>query len=117
MLLPWLFELLKCAVTPIATKRYINLLLILLPIVVWNEAFISLIMLKLGAPGISKVKMMITVNLYVIEHLSTWIVMTILLAFCFELFKSPVRDKILAPFRNTPYCDETSKKRELALKN
>ena len=117
MILPWLFELLKCAATPTATKRFINFLLILLPLVVWNEAIISFIMLKLGAPGISKVKMMITINLYVIEHISTWIVMTILLSFCIELFKSPIRDRILAAFRNAPYYSETNKKRELALKN
>jgi hypothetical protein len=71
------------------------MLLFLLPIVVWNETFITLIGLKVGAPGISKAKLITMLNLYILEHLSTWIVITILLAFCIELLKAPIRDKVL----------------------
>jgi len=62
---------------------------------VWNEAIITLIGLKIGAPGISKTKMIAMVIFYNLEHLSAWIIMTILLAFCIELLKTPIRDKIL----------------------
>ena len=108
MILPWLFERLKCAITPVSTKRYIKILLLLLPVVVWNETIITLIGLKVGAPGISKAKLIVMVNFYILEHLSTWIVITILLAFCIELLKAPIRDKMIAPFRNTLDHDETS---------
>jgi hypothetical protein len=100
LILPWLFERLKCAITPVSTKRYIKMLLYLLPFVVWNETIITLIGLKVGAPGISKAKLVTMLNCYILEHLITWIVITILLAFCIELFKVPIRDKILATFDN-----------------
>ena len=51
-------------------------------------------------------------NFYILEHLSTWIVITILLAFCIELLKTPIRDKMVAPFRNTLEPAETSNKKE-----
>ena len=102
LILPWFFERLKCESTPVSTKRYIKLLLLLLPIVVWNETIITLIGLKIGAPGISKAKLIAMLNFYILEHLSTWIVITILLAFCIELFKAPIRIKIIAPFRRKP---------------
>jgi hypothetical protein len=95
LILPWLFERLKCTMTAVSTKRYIKILLFLLPIVVWNEAIINLIGLKIGAPGISKAKFISMVILYILEHLSAWIIVTILLAFCIELLKTPIRDKIL----------------------
>jgi len=95
LILPWLFVRLKCTTPPDSTKRYIKILLFLLPIVVWNEAIITLIALKIGAPGISKTKMIAMVIFYNLEHLSAWIIMTILLAFCIELLKTPIRDKIL----------------------
>ena len=75
------------------------MLLLLLPVVVWNEAIITLIGLKIGAPGISKAKLSAMVTFYILEHLSTWIVITILLAFCIELLKASIRDKMVAPFR------------------
>jgi hypothetical protein len=115
--LPWLFERLKCAVTPVSTKRYIKISLLLLPVVVWNETIITLIGLKVGAPGISKAKFITIVNLYILEHLSAWIVMTILLAFCIELLKTPIRDKMVVPFRNTLKPDETSSERKLVFKS
>jgi hypothetical protein len=59
---------------------------------------ITLIGLKVGAPGITETKLFAMINLYKLEHLSTWIVITILLAFCIELLKGPIRDKMTAPF-------------------
>jgi hypothetical protein len=103
LILPWLFECLKCETTPVSTKRYIKMLLFLLPIVVWNETFITLIGLKVGAPGISKAKLITMLNLYILEHLSTWMVITILLAFCIELLKAPIRDKVVAPFHRATH--------------
>ena len=99
LILPWFFERLKCTITPVSTKRYIKMLLLLLPIVVWNETIITLIGLKVGTPGISKAKLAAMLNFYILEHLITWIVITILLAFCIELFKVPIRDKMVASFR------------------
>jgi hypothetical protein len=98
LILPWLFENLKCEITPVSTKRFIKLLLLFLPVVVWNETIITLIGLKVGSPGITETKLFAMVNLYKLEHLSTWIVITILLAFCIELLKTPIGDKMTAPF-------------------
>ena len=103
LILPWLFEHLKCESTPVSSKRFIKLLLLFLPVVVWNETIITLIGLKVGSPGINETKLFAMVNLYKLEHLSTWIVITILLAFCIELLKGPIGDKLTAPFsRATP---------------
>lgn len=103
LILPWLFEHLKCESTPVLSKRFIKLLLLFLPVVVWNETIITLIGLKVGSPGINETKLFAMVNLYKLEHLSTWIVITILLAFCIELLKGPIGDKMTAPFsRATP---------------
>ena len=99
LILPWLFERLKCTATSVSTKRCVKVVLILMPIVVWNEAIITLIGQKVGAPGITKAKMMVMINFYLLEHICTWIVITILLTFCIELLKAPFRDKITAPFR------------------
>jgi len=98
LILPWLFEHLKCAITPVSTKRFIKILLLFLPVVVWNETIITLIGLKVGSQGITETKLFAIVNLYKLEHLSTWIVITILLAFCIELLKAPIGDKITALF-------------------
>ena len=98
LILPWLFENLKCENTPVSTKRFIKMLLLFLPVVVWNETIITLIGLNVGAPGITETKLFAMVNLYKLEHLSTWIVITILLAFCIELLKAPIGDKLTAPF-------------------
>jgi hypothetical protein len=98
LILPWLFEHLKCATTPVSTKRFIKILLLFLPVIVWNETIITLIGLKIGAPGITETKLVAMVNLYKLEHLSTWIVITILLAFCIELFKAPIEDKMTSLF-------------------
>ena len=98
LILPWLFEHLKCESTPVLSKRFIKLLLLFLPVVVWNETIITLIGLKVGSPGINETKLFAMVNLYKLEHLSTWIVITILLAFCIELLKAPIGDKMTAPF-------------------
>ena len=98
LILPWLFENLKCEITPVSTKRFIKLLLLFLPVVVWNETIITLIGLKVGSPGITETKLFVMVNLYKLEHLSTWIVITILLAFCIELLKAPIGDKMRALF-------------------
>ena len=98
LILPWLFENLKCEITPVSTKRFIKMLLLFLPVIVWNETIITLIGLKVGSPGITETKLFAMVNLYKLEHLSTWIVITILLAFCIELLKAPIGDKMTAPF-------------------
>ena len=98
LILPWLFECLKCATTPVSTKHFIKLLLFFLPIVVWNETVITLIGLKVGTPGISETKLVAMVTLYKLEHLSTWIVITILLTFCIELLKRPLGDKMTVLF-------------------
>ena len=100
LILPWIIEQLKCTTRPSSTRRCAKILLFLLPVIVWNEAIINLIGTKLGAPGISKAKLNVIVFFYIIEHSITWIVMTIILAFCIELLKRPIREKIMAPFRS-----------------
>lgn len=98
LILPWLFENLKCEITPISTKRFIKLLLFFLPVIVWNETIITLIGLKIGGPGITKTKLAAMVSLYKLEHATTWIVITILLVFCIDLLKTPIQAKMSAPF-------------------
>jgi hypothetical protein len=100
MLLPWFFSLLKCEMTPVSTQRCIKAVLLLLPIVVWNETVITLIGSTLGAPGLSEGKLKAMLTFYLFEHASTWIVMTMLLAFCIELLKTPILDKVAALFRS-----------------
>ena len=100
LILPWIIEQLKCTTRPSPTRRCVKILLFLLPVIVWNEAIINLIGTKLGAPGISQAKLNVIVFFYILEHSITWMVMTIILAFCIELMKRPLRDKMMAPFRN-----------------
>jgi hypothetical protein len=98
LILPWLLKRLNSPNTPATAQRYIKILFCLLPIVTWNEMIITLIGLNLGGPGISEAKFIAIVSVYILEHVSTWVVITIILSFCIELLKAPLKEKTMVHF-------------------
>ncbi|MFZ5569871.1 MAG: hypothetical protein ACOZF0_05680 [Thermodesulfobacteriota bacterium] len=91
---PYLFETLRSKKNSSATNRLIRFFFILLPLVIWNELPLYYVKPLVNRLGWSHLESKIKYTIVLIEHFSTWIVITILLIFTVNLLKPFIIDKI-----------------------
>lgn len=104
--LPYWFHLLALKSTHRISRRCAYVFFIFLPMVVWNELILSAIpplTEKLGTPDF---KYDLKYSFIILEQISSWIVMTILLFFTMALLLPPLKEKFHLPFakKNSLKC-------------
>lgn len=91
--MPYFFEQLKNKETPLLTRRLIHIFFLFLFVVLWNELLLGNMELLVKTMNIEYMKKKLIFSFFLFEHLCSWIVMTILLLFAIEIFKTAVYEK------------------------
>lgn len=98
LVVPYIFDLLRCESTPIFTRRLLFLFFVLLTMVVW----FNFMRYALEFIGKTSAKANLTQNLtwafFILKQMGSWGSIAILMAITIEIVKKPFQDNILGPF-------------------
>ncbi len=102
MVLPQLFDYLKEEATPVHIRKFTWVVIWLLPMVVYNELFVNQVLARdwILTAQTEIILNVVVLGFYLVEHLCSWLVITILLAFSIDLLKGPILEKMPARFNS-----------------